>query len=256
MMEDDVAYSPSNELFPGKLFNKPTPAGTAGEDVYRGCDITYRGPMVTAQLFLDVLIGNSTDPTRTKVLQSGPNDLVFVNFIDHGGGKIVEFPNGPYLHASDLTAALATMRDRKMYDKLVFYMEACNGGSMFEGLLNSTENVFATTAASPTQPSWVVGDLLPSARHSGRGQPQHVPGGFVLSELDGGFRHCAGDGAYAGRAGMQHALSCAIMHCNYHALSYTIHCNYHALSCAIMRYHALQLSCTHGGILALSVPAC
>jgi hypothetical protein len=34
-----------------------------------------------------------------KVLESGPNDLVFINFADHGGGKIVEFPNGPYLHA-------------------------------------------------------------------------------------------------------------------------------------------------------------
>ena len=52
---------------------------------------------------------------------------VFVNFVDHGGGKIVEFPNGPYLHAKDLVAALGTMREKKMYGKMMFYMEACNG---------------------------------------------------------------------------------------------------------------------------------
>ena len=40
------------------------------------------------------------------------------------------------------------------YEKLVFYMEACNSGSMFEGLLPTDINVYATTAANPTEPSW------------------------------------------------------------------------------------------------------
>jgi hypothetical protein len=39
---------------------------------------------------------------------------VFVNFVDHGGGQIVEFPNGPYLHAKDLATALTSMHDKKM----------------------------------------------------------------------------------------------------------------------------------------------
>jgi hypothetical protein len=33
-------------------------------------------------------------------------------------------------------------------------MKACNGGTMFAGLLPTDINVFATTAASPTEPSW------------------------------------------------------------------------------------------------------
>ena len=86
-----VASSAENP-FPGKLFNQPTAEGVPGVDVYDGCVPTYRGEIVTAQLFLDVLTGNKTDPTRTKVLESGPEDFVFVNFADHGGGKIVEFP--------------------------------------------------------------------------------------------------------------------------------------------------------------------
>jgi hypothetical protein len=43
-----------------------------------------------------------------------------------------------------------------MYDKLVFYMEACNGGSMFDGMLGDTDNIFATTAASPSEPRYGV----------------------------------------------------------------------------------------------------
>jgi legumain len=63
-------------------------------------------------------------------------------------------PYGPYLHAKDLNAALTTMHTKGMYDKLVFYMEACNGGSMFANLLPKDINVFATTAANPNEPSW------------------------------------------------------------------------------------------------------
>ena len=41
-------------------------------------------------------------------------------------------------------------------------MEACNSGSMFEGLLPEDINVYATTAANPTEPSW--GAFPPSSR--------------------------------------------------------------------------------------------
>jgi legumain len=131
MMQDDVANSPSNP-YPGQLFNQPTAAGTPGFDVYENCFPDYTGPVVTAQLFLDVLTGNTTDPTRTKVLESSSIDKVFVNFADHGGGKIIEMPHGGFLHAEDLVGALKTMHSKNMYEKLVFYMEACNSGSMFQ----------------------------------------------------------------------------------------------------------------------------
>ena len=123
-------------------------------DVYAGCAPDYTGGIVDAQLFMDVITGNATDPTRTKVLKSGPKDKVFINFVDHGGGKIVAMPNGPYLTADVLNANIKTMHDKKMYDKLVFYMEACNSGSMWEGLLGTDMNVYVTTAANPTEPSW------------------------------------------------------------------------------------------------------
>jgi legumain len=153
MMQDDVANAAENP-FPGQMFNKPTAAGVAGVDVYDGCAPDYTGSMVDAQLFMDVLTGNKTDPTRTKVLESGPNDFVFVNFADHGGGKIIAMPNGPYLQADVLVGALKTMHTKKMYSKLVFYLEACNSGSMFQDLLPTDMNIYATTAANPSEPSW------------------------------------------------------------------------------------------------------
>lgn len=156
MMQDDVAGDKKNP-FPGKLFNKPTKAGTPGVDVYAGCNIDYKGKDVDAKTFLAVLAGDAAavqGKGNGKVLRSTAADNVFVNFADHGGGQIVEMPNGPNLRAKELVATLTAMHSKNMYRKLVFYMEACNGGSMFANLLPKDINVFATTAANPKEPSW------------------------------------------------------------------------------------------------------
>jgi len=41
-----------------------------------------------------------------------------------------------------------------MYAKLVFYLEACESGSMFDGLLPDEYNIYATTASNPDESSW------------------------------------------------------------------------------------------------------
>merc|ERR1712216_100587 len=46
------------------------------------------------------------------------------------------------------------MHSKKMYERLVFYMEACNSGSMFKNLLSPELNIYATTAANAKEPSW------------------------------------------------------------------------------------------------------
>ena len=50
---------------------------------------------------------------------------VFVNFADHGGGQLIAMPNGEFLKAQELNAALQTMHSKQMYKSLVFYVEAC-----------------------------------------------------------------------------------------------------------------------------------
>merc|ERR1712086_747550 len=151
MMQDDVANAEENP-YPSKLFNKPTAAGEPGVDVYKGCKPTYTGEVVTAKLFLDVLQGKSSDTAHT-VLKSTAKDSVFVNFADHGGVGIVEMPNGPMLKNTELVAALTAMHASNMYKKLVFYMEACESGSMFATLPKDL-NIYATTAANAKESSW------------------------------------------------------------------------------------------------------
>ncbi|XP_013783249.1 legumain-like [Limulus polyphemus] len=111
---------------------------------------------VTPQNFLNVLQGNEEAMKGIgsgKVLKSGPNDHVFVNFADHGAPGIIAFPSD-VLKATDLNKAIKNMQNRKMYEKMVFYIEACESGSMFKNLLPDNISVFATTASNDRESSY------------------------------------------------------------------------------------------------------
>jgi legumain len=58
------------------------------------------------------------------------------------------------MSSKTLNAALKTMNDKKMYSHLVFYMEACESGSMFAGQLSPDLNIYVTTAANAVESSW------------------------------------------------------------------------------------------------------
>eukprot|EP00933_Yihiella_yeosuensis_P083020 TRINITY_DN9709_c0_g5_i1.p1 TRINITY_DN9709_c0_g5~~TRINITY_DN9709_c0_g5_i1.p1 ORF type:complete len:497 (+),score=81.90 TRINITY_DN9709_c0_g5_i1:98-1588(+) len=150
MMQDDVANSDQN-MFKGKLFNHP---GTAPRNVYDGCQVDYRGDVVTADLFKSVLTGDrSRLPKDGKFLNSTDQDEVFINFVDHGGVGIIAFPNGPLLHVTELADTLEAMGKRKMFKEMVFYLEACESGSMFPKLV-SNGKILAVTAANGQESSW------------------------------------------------------------------------------------------------------
>jgi legumain len=151
---DDIASSPQNPA-PGKLYNKPTPKGTPGVDVYKDCQKDYTGNDVTAETFINVITGNQAGvKPGGKVLKSGPKDNVFIFFTDHGGTGIIAFPVGPYLQAGTLNDALKKMYSKKMYNQLVFYLEACESGSMFENILPTDINIYTTTASNAEESSW------------------------------------------------------------------------------------------------------
>ena len=63
-------------------------------------------------------------------------------------------PVGDPVYAQDLVDTLGYMWSNDMYKELVFYLEAGEAGSMFEGLLPSDINVYATTAASSQESSY------------------------------------------------------------------------------------------------------
>jgi len=150
---DDIAHNSENP-FPGKIFNKPTAAGTPGVDVYSGCKISYSGKDVTAANFLKVLSGDTSAPG--PVLESTANDRVFVYYADHGGVGILGVPagnKGGYIHAADINKALETLQAKGGYKELLFYLEACESGSIFKDLLKAP-NAKAVTAANPKESSW------------------------------------------------------------------------------------------------------
>jgi len=145
---DDIANNERNP-FKGKVYNKPD-----GPDVYDGCKISYKGSDVTKDSFLKVLTGDAS--ASGPVLKSKKGDKVFVYFADHGGPGILGVPagaSGGYIHATDVNNALETMNQKGMYKELLFYVEACESGSIFQDLLKAP-NVFAVTAANAKESSW------------------------------------------------------------------------------------------------------
>lgn len=149
LAKDDIANNRSNPI-KGKIFNKPN-----GPDVYEGCVIDYKGRDVTPENYLNIITGNAGAMQGIgsgRVLQSTENDRVFLNFADHGAPGLIAFPSS-YLYANDLLNALKTMQDNKMYSQLVYYLEACESGSMFEQL-DKKLGIYGVTAANAEESSW------------------------------------------------------------------------------------------------------
>ncbi|OUC42632.1 peptidase C13 family protein [Trichinella nativa] len=83
MMYDDIAYNEENKLS-GKIINHPH-----GVDVYQND--------VNVSNFMKILLGKEKEMQHIgsgKVIKSGPNDHIFINFVDHGGKGILCFPEG------------------------------------------------------------------------------------------------------------------------------------------------------------------
>nr|ATU82737.1 secreted C13 protease-like protein [Pristhesancus plagipennis] len=132
MMVDDIANSSENPT-PGVIINAP-----GGKNVYQGVPKDYTGKDVNSKNFLHVLTGNKAGVQGVgtgRVIESGPNDHIFINFVDHGGpGK--------------------QMSSKNKYAKMILYIEACYSGSMFDNLLDDDLNIFVTTAADPHESSY------------------------------------------------------------------------------------------------------
>lgn len=93
---------------------------------------------------------------------SNPNDRIFVYFTDHGAVGLIAFPDEMVntcvcdpivpltspskeiamlqLTVKQLNKTLSWMFVNKRYDQLVFYLESCESGSMFENVLDDTIN--------------------------------------------------------------------------------------------------------------------
>ncbi|XP_073129424.1 LOW QUALITY PROTEIN: vacuolar-processing enzyme-like [Henckelia pumila] len=149
-MYDDIAFNVENPR-PGVIINSPH-----GEDVYKGVPKDYVGDEVTVDNFFAVLLGNKSAVRggSGKVVDSGPNDHIFIFYSDHGGAGVLGMPTFPYLYADNLIDVLKKKHASGTYRSLVFYLEACESGSIFEGLLPEGLNIYATTASNAEESSW------------------------------------------------------------------------------------------------------
>ena len=146
MMVNDIAYNEENK-FPGTIIN-----AMHGKDVYEGTMIDYMGNDVTPENFLKILRGESMFVGSRKTLNTGPKDHIFVNFVDHGGPGVLGFPRDE-LHLEDLNNTLYEMHNQKRYGQMLWYVEACFSGSMFESL-PADMNITAHTAANSEESSY------------------------------------------------------------------------------------------------------
>lgn len=125
---------------------------------------------------------------------------MFVYFADHGAVGLVAMPVGDPVYANDLIDALRYMWSNDMYKELVFYMEACESGSMFAGLLPTNVNIYATTAANSEESSYgtycgddssvdgvVIGSCLGDLYSVNFLENSDIPGMFHTESLDAQF---------------------------------------------------------------------
>ncbi|XP_022097352.1 legumain-like [Acanthaster planci] len=148
MMYDDIARNENNP-HKGVIINRPK-----GPNVYTGVPKDYTGEQVTPKNFLAILQGEKAAMQGIgsgKVIASGPNDNVFVFFSDHGATDLIAFPSST-LSEKELQGALEKMAAAKKFKKLVFYLEACESGSMFDSY--KIDNIYTTTASSPDESSY------------------------------------------------------------------------------------------------------
>ncbi|KAG7673394.1 hypothetical protein Ndes2526B_g03161 [Nannochloris sp. 'desiccata'] len=156
MVYNDIADNPENPR-PGTLINHPT-----GEDVYSGMPLDYTKNNVNAETFLALLTRNQSGipangPHSTgKMINAGPNDRIFVFYSDHGAPGIIGMPSGDFLYADQLHKAIKHCKKHHGFAEMVLYIEACESGSMFKGLLEDDLGIYAVTAANEKESSWGV----------------------------------------------------------------------------------------------------
>lgn len=149
-MYDDVAGNPLNPR-PGVIINHPN-----GQDVYKGVPKDYTRAQVTAKNLYAVLLGNKASVVggSGKVLDSKPNDHIFIYYSDHGGPGVLGMPNMPYVYAHEFIDVLKQKHASNSYKEMVIYVEACESGSIFEGMMPEDLNIYVTTASNAEESSW------------------------------------------------------------------------------------------------------
>nr|P49046.1 RecName: Full=Legumain; AltName: Full=Asparaginyl endopeptidase 1; Short=CeAEP1; Flags: Precursor [Canavalia ensiformis]BAA06596.1 asparaginyl endopeptidase [Canavalia ensiformis] len=149
-MYDDIAYNAMNPR-PGVIINHPQ-----GPDVYAGVPKDYTGEDVTPENLYAVILGDKSKVKggSGKVINSNPEDRIFIFYSDHGGPGVLGMPNAPFVYAMDFIDVLKKKHASGGYKEMVIYIEACESGSIFEGIMPKDLNIYVTTASNAQENSF------------------------------------------------------------------------------------------------------
>lgn len=164
LMFDDVAWSLDNPMI-GRLYNEPN-----GQNVYRGCNVDFRGENVSLTNFVEAI---SSLPTNI-------NSTILVSYVDHGEPGALLFPNGDRLTGPGLQDVLGSKLPP--HEKFLMYVEACDAGSVFENISNDVlKKKLIITASTGTQFSWATYCPTPVAPWADVVNGRHI--GVCLADL-------------------------------------------------------------------------
>ena len=154
VMADDLARNPKNKK-QGTVINV-----VDGPNLYHDVSADYSPTQINADQLMGILQGR-VSPTTQKVLQSGPNDDVYVYMAGHGNqnglylglGDVVPSPSQQYsiVTPSALTEAVDAMAAAKQYRQMFIAVESCQGGALGADL--DAPGAMLLSAASPVENS-------------------------------------------------------------------------------------------------------
>ena len=158
-MANDKIHDDAPNPFPGKLFTLPDPEGE-GWDHAKDCKehydytIDHISPKVVLAIIAqdEEKVKELTGLENPKVFHTTEEDTILIYYSDHGyeGGVGC---GGSTIKAEEIQETLKTLHDNKKYDKLAFFLEACESGSVFDTLPDNL-NIYAFTSANRTEDAW------------------------------------------------------------------------------------------------------
>lgn len=131
-----------------------------GENVYPGCAKDYTGWEVNKYTLFSVLKGDKNAVAGVgsgRVLQSNPEQKVFVFYTDHGCYGCISMPAGPNIYADEFNQLLMELAEADYFDQMLVYLESCEAGSMFRGFeTEKSHKILAVTAADAAESSYAT----------------------------------------------------------------------------------------------------
>nr|CCA19647.1 GPIanchor transamidase putative [Albugo laibachii Nc14]CCA23079.1 GPIanchor transamidase putative [Albugo laibachii Nc14] len=131
MLADQMPCNARN-CFPGQVFNSRTQKiNLYGKDV----EVDYRGAEVTVANFITVLTGRHQEATpASKKLETDENSNIFIFMTGHGGDQFLKFQDAEEISSQDLADAFQDMHVKKRYKKILFMVDTCQAGSLFNAI--------------------------------------------------------------------------------------------------------------------------